>query len=130
MYATNCEFFAKFGLRYRSSKIVIKKHNLNHTGVYTEGRGKDGRAPKTARQGIIDDSIESVLKIKASDPVPSDIMKSSHVVQGIGTSYNQAYHRALNLESLSRQIKNEESYQLIIPYLQEFHNKNPVSGRL
>ena len=61
------------------------------TRIYTEVLGKDGRGPKTRRQGVIDESIESVLKIKAAIPVPSSVipshvMKASHVVQGIATS--------------------------------------------
>ena len=52
---------------------------------------KYGRGPKTRRHKVIDESIESVLKIKAAIPVPSSVipshvMKASHVVQGIATS--------------------------------------------
>ena len=100
---------------------------MDHCGKLSSGLAKDGRAEKTRRKGLLKQSINTVLKVKASNPVPSDVVKTSQGVHGQTTSYNQGW-RSLNEENKMQQIRNENSYQLIGPYLTKLKEKNPDSG--
>ena len=56
-----------------------------------------------------------------------DIVKTSQGVHGQTTSYNQGW-RSLNKENKIQQVRNEQSFQLIGPYLRKLKEKNPDSG--
>ena len=122
-----CSFYASFGRRYKSNKVVLKRCNLDHCGILSTGLAKDGRVDKTRRKGKLNQTISTVLKVKAGNPVPSDVVKTSQAIHGQRSSYDQAW-RSLNTENKIQQMKNEESFQLIGPYLRKFHEKNPQSG--
>jgi hypothetical protein len=123
-----CSFYASFGLRYNSQKIILKRCNMDHCGKLSSGySSKDGRADKTRRKGMLNDSISTVLQVKASCPNPSDVVKTSQSMHGHTTSYDQAW-RSLNVDDKIQQKKNLQSYQLIGPYLRKFAELNPHSG--
>ena len=66
-----CCFYASFGLRYNSKKIILKRCNMDHCGKLSSGYSmKDGRADKTRRKGLLNTSISTVLQVKASSPNP------------------------------------------------------------
>ena len=88
------------------------------------GFSKDGRADKTQRKGLLSESITTILKVKAGDPVPSDVVKTAQAIHGVRTSYNEAW-RSLNQETIMKQMKDEQSFNLIAPYLRVFSEKNP-----
>jgi hypothetical protein len=88
----------------------------------SSGFARDGRADKTRRKGLLKESISTVLKFKASNPVTFNIVKTSQGVHGQTTTYNQGW-RSLNEENKIQQIQNEKSFQLIGPYLDKLIEK-------
>ncbi len=123
---TECYFRANFGFRKKDCKYILRSYDLRHNGMDRGPFAKGGRKQKQRRKGIYNESIQSVLLVKSGEPNPQDIRKAAMNIQNQDPTYNQAY-RALQ-EYKEEEMETAAIYQLLIPYLDEFKNRNPGSG--
>ncbi len=122
----NCTFRASFGIRKSDCKIVLKRYNLQHCGMSRGLLTKANRKQKQRRKGMYKESIRTVEMVKSGEPNPKDIIKAAMNIQNEVPTYNQAY-RACK-EYKEEDLETEELYQLLLPYLEEFKDRNPGSG--
>ena len=118
-----CPFFAKIGSRRRDGRFILKKTNLFHKGKTRPHRAKDGRRWKQRRQGKLDGAIRGVRRAKDGAPTPKDVVKAAANLDGVDAGYNEAY-RALHHVHPSLAIDEEKTFELLIPYLNQFGDNN------
>ena len=123
---SDCPFVASFGRRHSDRKVILKNFNLHHKGTVLSGFAKDGRKWKVPRQGMLDECIEHVSKIKYESPNPRDLVKTSQTLTGERPPYNVAW-RALDDNKATNRFNDRQRYQLLIPYLEAFAEKNKNS---
>ncbi len=121
-----CNFRVAFGLRHSDKKIIAKNANLRHTGKVLAPISKDNRKWKQPKNGVLDESVETVMRVKSADPLPSDVIKAAQTFKGVKPSYNEAW-RALKTKKENSRLNKKRSYQLLIPYLETFVLNNPNS---
>ena len=71
-------------------------------------------------------AIDGVLKVKLGNATAMDIMKAGSFVLGITTTYDQGY-QSLKKGKKDKRIQDLESFQVLIPYLNTFLQKNEGS---
>jgi hypothetical protein len=119
----DCVFRARFGPTRGNKKLVLKPHhNLNHCGIDRNGKYENGRKFKTQLQFSIGDSVDKIKEVKHAKPVPRDVMKAVRTIKGKTTTYNQG-HQVLAKRDLLDKVNSNKSYELIIPYLEQFQKK-------
>jgi hypothetical protein len=69
-------------------------------------------------------TLEQVIMVKEHDPIPKDVVKAAENVSGKGITYNQGFHPITMAKTINNEVDND-SYQLIVPYLHQFQEKNP-----
>jgi hypothetical protein len=62
--------------------------------------------------------------VKEHDPIPKDVVKAAANVSGKGITYNQGFRAITLAKSINNEVDND-SYQLIVPYLHQFQVNNP-----
>ena len=67
--------------------------------------------------------IKQIRMVKSSEPVANDIVKATRSIEGKIPTYNQAY-KVLAKNNETDRFMSMESYQLVIPYLEEFRKRN------
>jgi hypothetical protein len=119
----NCTFYASFGPRRGNKKLILKNRNLYHGGIDKFGLAADGRRLKNQISEYIEPTIEQVELIKSSKPITNDIIKATKALAGKTPTYNQAY-KVLSKHQEDERFGDTQNYKLLIPYLQEFKQRN------
>lgn len=122
----NCTFRASFGPIRSSKKIVLKNCYLYHNGIDQCGTYDNGKLFKTRITEKITPIIEKIEALKSYKPVPNDIVKAAKTLNGDRIKYDQAQKVLLKVKGANK-IESRKSYELIIPYLEEFKKLNPGS---
>ncbi len=120
----NCGFRARFGPRRGDKKLVLKRHNLYHSGIDRHGKYDNGKNFKQQLSATIGITVDKIEEVKHSKAVANDVVKAARVLQGNNASYNQG-HQVISKKNLLNKYESKKSYELIIPYLEEFKRKNP-----
>ena len=111
------QFRVATGLRIADQKIIFKNCNLKHTGKVLAPFGK--RKWKERKQGLLTENIEHVMKAKCADALPEDVVKAKQSFKGNTPLYNEAW-RALKYKKINDKMEENRSYELIVPYLEQF----------
>jgi hypothetical protein len=82
-------------------KIVAKKGNLCHTGLVLAPIAKDNHKWRQSRKGELDDSINTIIRVKCADPLPEDVIKATQSFQGKKPTYNEAW-RGLKYQKVNQ----------------------------
>ncbi|KAG7363597.1 hypothetical protein IV203_026958 [Nitzschia inconspicua] len=125
---TGCCFRAKFG-RERGTLPIIYKQELSnpfHCGEPVPPKTK-GRAPKKRVRDKLEESVDHVIEVKDSTPVPKDVMKAAANIQSVRASYNQAYRAIGRTVANGPREKQQASFGLIMSYLKHFQLRNEDS---
>ena len=67
-----------------------------------------------------------MIRVKNSEPLPVDVIKTTQSFIGKTPSYNEAW-RALKDKKINDKQYEKRSYELLIPYLEQFLINNPNS---
>ena len=70
--------------------------------------------------------ISKIKTVKSDQPVPNDILKAARTLTGEIIKYDQAQKVLLKVK-VGNKIESRKSYELKIPYLNEFKRLNPGS---
>jgi MULE transposase domain len=121
----DCPFFCRFGPSEReSTQIKAKRCNLNHKGLVKSKVSVDGKRKLKKRiKGFLKDTLDKVTMVKNDDPIPKDVVKAAANVSGEVVTYNQSF-RALKADKEKNFVTVMDSYNLIIPYLEQFKALN------
>ncbi|KAG7363059.1 MULE transposase domain containing protein [Nitzschia inconspicua] len=125
---TGCCFRAKFG-RERGTLPIIYKQELSnpfHCGEPVPPK-TNGRAPKKRVRDKLEESVDHVIEVKDSTPVPKDVMKAAANIQSVRASYNQAYRAIGRAVENGPREKQQASFGLIMSYLKHFQLRNEDS---
>jgi hypothetical protein len=108
-----------------SDKIVLTEKNTYdfHCGEVIDGRFY--RRTKSKLQK----SVDNVALVKDEHPKAKDVMKAAVNIDFLSATYQQSY-RAIHRLTSEVKVKNERSYQLLIPYMKKFVETNPDSTAL
>ena len=122
-----CCFRAKFGKIRGEDGIVLKDAVTTplHSGERAPPTAK-GRSHKKRLKGRIEPVVNEVASVKDGKPKAKDVMKAAAHMNGIDTTYHQAY-RAIKRVILDNWEQHASSFQLIIPHLLKFKELNPDS---
>ena len=120
----NCVFRARFGPKRGNKQIVLKTHNLYHSGIDREGKYDNGKKFKQQLAATIALTVDKIEEVKHSQAVPKDVVKAARMLQGNTPSYNQG-HQVISKRNGLNKFESKKSYELIIPYIEEFKKKNP-----
>lgn len=121
-----CKFSAKFGPRRGNKQTIFKHGNLRHKGKDRNGRYDDGHAFKQHITEIMEPIVDTVQSIKNNPPVANDIVKATKTLSGKTVVYDQA-HQVLSKAVANNKFESQKNYELIIPYLEKFREKNEGS---
>ena len=122
----NCVFRARFGPQRGNKKLVLKTHNLHHSGIDRQGKYANGKNFKQQLATTIGVNVEKIEGVKHSKPVAKDVVKASRTLQCNNPSYNQG-HQVIAKKNVIDKFESKKSYELIIPYLKEFTKKSRFS---
>ncbi len=120
----NCVFRARFGPKRGNKKLILKNKKLCHSGIDREGRYDNGKRFKNQLSATIGVPIEAIEDVKHGKPVARDVVKASRNLTGNNPSYNQGHQYVAKKICLDK-FESKKSYELIIPYIEEFKKKNP-----
>jgi MULE transposase domain len=67
---------------------------------------------------------ETTIERKFVGPMAKDVVKAAANVKGAAVTYNQGY-RAVKAQDKDDVMSNNDSYEVIIPYLHQFQENNP-----
>jgi hypothetical protein len=70
-----------------------------------------------------------VSLVKDGQPKPKDVMKAAVNIDFLTATYQQSY-RAVHRKTSEMNVKNQRSYQLIMPYMRKLLDDNPGSTAL
>jgi hypothetical protein len=120
-----CPFFCRFGPSKRESiRIKEKRNNLNHNGMVKSKVCVDGmRKLKQCIKGFLNDTLDKVTMVKNDDRIPKDVIKAAANVSDEVVTYNNCFC-ALKADKERNYVTVMESYNLIIPYLNQFKELN------
>jgi hypothetical protein len=121
-----CKFRAQFGPRRGDKKILLKTFNLYHNGFDQNGVYDNGKKFKQQLTSKMGDTVEMIKNVKHSKPVAKDVVKAAKTLQGEKPTYNQGHQIISKRKNLDK-FESKKSYELLIPYLEEFKKKNPGS---
>ena len=121
---TECKFRARFGPRRGDKQLVLKSFYLYHSGQDRNGTYNCGRKFKHPITHTITPVIEKVQSVKSANPVAQDIVKATKALEGKQSTYPQA-HKVLLKKKAADNLDGKASYQLLIPYIDEFVKLNP-----
>jgi MULE transposase domain len=124
----NCPFFCRFGPSKREATTIrAKKHIIHHKGPPMSKLSMDGKRKRKQRlKGILKDTLQQVSLVKDDKPIPKDVVKAAANVSGDLFTYNQGY-RAIKAEDVEYDRYDMYSFQLVVPYLDQFKELNPGS---
>jgi zinc finger SWIM domain-containing protein 3 len=123
----DCCFRAKFGKVFKSDFLKLKPSYSKpfHSGELLTTTA-DGRAPKSRASVKVRPVVDTVAMVKHDKPQARDIMKAAANTEGIQATYQQSY-RAIQKANSENFMLHQSSFQLLLPYLQRFHDSNPGS---
>ncbi|KAG7371400.1 hypothetical protein IV203_019970 [Nitzschia inconspicua] len=75
----------------------------------------------------LEESVDHVIEVKDSTPVPKDVMKAAANIQSVRASYNQAYRAIGRAVANGPREKQQASFGLIMSYLKHFQLRNEDS---
>jgi hypothetical protein len=107
----DCTFKAPFGPPRGESYLMFKgKHAvLKHNAVEERPDfAEDGRAWKQRREGWLEESVTTIVNVKAKRPEPKDVIKAGNNIEGKSPTYNQAF-RVLTKPNLEMKKKKKKA---------------------
>ena len=122
----HCNFRASFGPIRSSKKIILKRNHLYHNGIDRLGQYNNGANFKTRITEKITPIIAQIKKVKSDKPVANDVVKAARTLNSEMITYDQAQKVLLKVK-VGNKVESTKSYELIIPYLNEFKRLNPGS---
>jgi hypothetical protein len=122
----DCNFLANFGPIRSKQGIFLKKYKALHNGVVIANNVKQegGRLPKQRTNLALSHSVIAVARVKHDMPLPNDVRKAGHNLLCRPTTYHQAF-RAIKNQTQKGRANDNESFQLIIPYLRSYSQNDP-----
>ncbi|KAG7353149.1 hypothetical protein IV203_009197 [Nitzschia inconspicua] len=75
----------------------------------------------------LEESVDHVIEVKDSTPVPKDVMKAAANIQSVRASYNQAYRAIGRAVANGPREKQQASFGLIMSYLKHSQLRNEDS---
>ena len=121
----DCPFLLCFGRLRLGSEIVVKRVVDKHRDSPVQRQGTR-RAKKRILAKDMNNAISNVFYTKKAPPVPQDIVKSSSYHNKKRITYHNAYYNLKKFTSRTLQ-ELEQTFQLILPYLQNFEQNNKGS---
>jgi hypothetical protein len=98
---------------------------MNHCGVLMSKTSRNGKRKRKQRlKRNLKETLQQVLMVKNDGPMAKDVVKAAANVKGAAVTYNQGY-RAIKAQDKVDVMSNNDSYEVIIPYLHQFQENNP-----
>jgi len=124
----HCCFRAKFGKVRGGEQTILNrdKSNAYHCGPLIPPKEGKSRARKKRVKGRLEPVVDAIMMVKDDNPLPKDVRKAAANLGGMSTTYNQSYRVVASVAQ--KQLQQDKlSFQLIVPYLENFMKLNPES---